>query len=64
MRRAESAQRDRSIEQNGGGKWQTQIEAGRRYRLFVPLLELDVAEVWDAIYMFPSPTAINPATIE
>jgi DNA sulfur modification protein DndC len=50
LRRSESRQRDRSISRAGGEEWQTQIEGGRRYRMFLPILTFDVADVWDAIF--------------
>jgi DNA sulfur modification protein DndC len=62
VRRGESVQRDRSL--NGSGAWQTQEEAGRRYRLFLPILNLDVADVWDAVFALPSPKSIQPKLLE
>src|SRR5262245_46962723 len=44
MRKAESQQRDRTLMRTGGEVWQMQIEGGRRYRLFLPILDLDVYE--------------------
>jgi len=63
MRRAESQQRDRSLARGGDGVWQMQIEGGRQYRLFLPILDLDVYEVWDAIFSLPYPSSIDPEAL-
>lgn len=63
MRRAESQQRDRSLAHAGGDIWQMQIEGGRQYRLFLPILNLDVPDVWDAIFTLPYPTSIDPGAL-
>jgi DNA sulfur modification protein DndC len=36
-----------------------QIEGGRQYRLFLPILDLDVYEVWDAVFSLPYPGSID-----
>lgn len=59
MRKSESQQRNRSIDKNGGGIWQTQSASSRKYRLFVPLLELSVEDVWSCIFDLPYPEAID-----
>lgn len=64
MRNNESEQRNRSLKRGGGGLWQTQIEGNKRYRLFLPIIDLGVAEVWDAIFMLPKPTSVNPRALE
>jgi DNA sulfur modification protein DndC len=63
MRRAESQQRDRSLQRGGGEIWQMQIEGGRQYRLFLPILDLDVFEVWDAVFTLPCPESIEAETL-
>jgi len=63
LRRSESRQRDRSISRAGGEEWQTQIEGGRRYRMFLPILTFDVADVWDAIFTLPNLSGIDPAEL-
>jgi DNA sulfur modification protein DndC len=60
MRRAESQQRDRSLARSGGDIWQMQIEGGRQYRLFLPILDLDVYDVWDTVFALPYPSSIDP----
>lgn len=64
MRRTESQQRERSIEAHGGGQWQTQVEAGKRYRLFLPIVDLPLDDVWDAVFMLPYPKAIDHWSLE
>jgi DNA sulfur modification protein DndC len=64
MRRAESQQRERAIDLHGGGQWQTQFEAGKRYRLFLPILDLPLDDVWDAVFMLPYPKAIDAWSLE
>jgi DNA sulfur modification protein DndC len=60
IRRAESQQRDRSLMRSGDDVWQMQIEGGRQYRLFLPILDLDVYEVWDTVFALPYPGSIDP----
>lgn len=60
MRRAESRQRDRSLARGGGDIWQMQIEGGRQYRMFLPILDFDVYEVWDTVFSLPFPSSIQP----
>ena len=64
MRRTESRQRERAIDGHGGGHWQTQFEAGKRYRLFLPILDLELDDVWDAVFLPPHPKAINAPLLE
>ncbi|RWL81955.1 MAG: phosphoadenosine phosphosulfate reductase, partial [Mesorhizobium sp.] len=64
MRRSESQQRDRSISQNGGEHWQTQNEGSKRYKLFLPILDLDVGQVWDAVFTLKGPNSVQPRTLE
>jgi len=63
MRHGESQQRDRSLQRCGGKIWQTQVEGGHRYRMFLPILDLDVYEVWDAVFTLPRPESIEPHTL-
>jgi DNA sulfur modification protein DndC len=63
MRQGESQQRDRSLHRSGDTFWQKQIESGRRYRLFLPILDLDVYEVWDAVFSLPYPRSIDSAAL-
>lgn len=64
LRSGESVQRDRSLKKNGATHWQTQAEAGGNYRLFLPVLNLSVAEVWDAIFGLPRPVSIRPSELD
>lgn len=64
LRRSESLQRDRAINRSGGGIWQHQAEAGNKYRVFLPIIDLDVPEVWDSIFMLPNPTSVDPQSLE
>lgn len=64
LRRSESVQRDRSLQKEEKGIWQTQREGRQRYRLFLPLLDLDLASVWDAVFMLPRPECIDPKALE
>jgi DNA sulfur modification protein DndC len=60
MRQAESRQRDRSLARGGGDIWQAQIEGGRQYKMFLPILDFDVYEVWDTVFSLPLPSSIEP----
>lgn len=64
MRRSESAQRDRSLDRAGGGYWQDQREGSNQYRLFLPILDLDLGNVWDAVFMLPWPKSIDARELE
>lgn len=64
MRRSESGQRDRSLEKAGGGMWQTQREGRHRYRLFLPVIDLDLGNVWDAVFMLERPRSIDHHNLE
>jgi DNA sulfur modification protein DndC len=59
LRRSESQQRDRSRIKAGGEYWQVQREGTNHYRLFLPILDMTVAEVWDTAYLFPLPRSID-----
>lgn len=59
LRRSESEQRKRSIRKNGDGIWQQQIEGGRKYRVFLPILDLSVSDVWEAIFFMRTPSSVD-----
>lgn len=64
LRGDESQQRDRSIASNGGGVWQRQREAKTRHRIFLPLLNLTISDVWDVNFMFGRPFAFAAKDLE
>jgi DNA sulfur modification protein DndC len=64
MRKAESNQRDRTLQRMGQGMWQTQVEGGRRHCVFLPIVYLDVPAIWDAVFMLPRPAAVDVAALE
>lgn len=64
MRQGESQQRDRSLKKDGNAHWQVQHEAKSKYDLFLPVLKLDVAAVWDAIFMLDEPSSIVASDLE
>lgn len=63
MRRSESQQRDRSL---GGATeyFQPQREGNRSYRLFLPILDLGVPEVWDAVFCLDRPRVLHARELE
>jgi DNA sulfur modification protein DndC len=63
-RRDESQQRRRSIQKYGGGRWQTQGGKKNSYRVFLPILEHDISDVWDSIFMLGMPNSIDPKELE
>lgn len=63
IRRNESVQRDRTIDKQPSGRWQKQREGNKNYDLFLPIIDLGVAEVWDAVFWLDNPKAINPDTL-
>lgn len=60
----ESEQRKRSISRMGGGHWQKQREAKQRYDLFLPILDLNLETVWDAIFSLGTPDSIDASELE
>lgn len=64
LRRAESQQRDRTLAKTPEGQWQKQREGNRDYDLFLPILDLDVPEVWDSIFWLSAPRAIRPKVLQ
>ncbi len=64
MRRSESAQRDRVITKSGGEVWQDQKEGGRRYRIFLPILDLSLTEVWDTVFVLARPLSVDPNELD
>jgi DNA sulfur modification protein DndC len=63
-RRDESEQRRRSIEAHGGGHWQVQTEANHKYELFLPLLNLNLETVWDAVFSLGAPESLDAHALE
>jgi len=59
LRRSESQQRDRTLNGAAEGPWQKQREGNKDYDLFLPILDLSVAEVWDATFWLSQPRSIN-----
>lgn len=63
-RRSESEQRKRSISKYGGDNWQTQKEGKSKVTLFLPILDFDVADVWDTVFLIDNIKSISAAEIE
>jgi DNA sulfur modification protein DndC len=64
LRSSESQQRDRSLARSSGRYWQKQREGTGNYDLFLPIIDLDVPEVWDAVFALGSPQCIEPQALE
>jgi DNA sulfur modification protein DndC len=64
LRKSESQQRDRSLARSDDIYWQKQREGKGEYDLFLPIVELDVSEVWDAIFGLSNPISLNKSTLE
>jgi DNA sulfur modification protein DndC len=64
LRKAESGQRDRSLAQSPNLYWQKQREGRGNYDLFLPIVELDIPQVWDSIFCLSAPTSLNPRDLE
>jgi DNA sulfur modification protein DndC len=64
IRRSESHQRDRTLSNGPEGQWQKQREGSKEYDLFLPILNLDVAEVWDAVFWLEAPRSIDSALLQ
>ena len=64
LRQSESQQRDRLLKKASFSKWQKQSEGNKDYDLYLPILNLGVPEVWDAVFWLSKPRSIDPATLE
>ena len=64
LRQSESQQRDRSLAKSGDRYWQKQREGAGDYDLFLPIVDMDVPEVCDAVFALPIPSSINPRKLE
>jgi DNA sulfur modification protein DndC len=64
LRKAESGQRDRSLAQSADLYWQKQREGRGNYDLFLPIVELDVSQVWDAIFCLSAPNSLRAQDLE
>ncbi len=59
LRRSESIQRSRSIKKAGDDYWQFQNEAGRKYKVFLPIINFDISDVWGTISSIKRPVSID-----
>ncbi|MHB0954255.1 MAG: phosphoadenosine phosphosulfate reductase domain-containing protein [Allorhizobium sp.] len=64
LRQSESQQRDRSLRKSSFSKWQKQNEGNKDYDLYLPILNLGVSEVWDAVFCLSKPRSIIPSALE
>jgi DNA sulfur modification protein DndC len=64
LRRSESRQRDRSLALSEDLYWQKQREGKGEYDLFLPIVEMSVPDVWDAIFGLSSPKCLNRTDLE
>lgn len=64
LRSSESQQRDRSIKRSPDRHWQKQREGRGDYDLFLPIIDLGIPEVWDAVFALAQPNCIDPHALE
>jgi DNA sulfur modification protein DndC len=64
MRENESEQRRRSVTKSGGTVWQTQREGKQSRRIFLPILNFELTDVWDAVYLVKHPRSIDPTALD
>ena len=64
LRKDESRQRDRSLAQSRDLYWQKQREGKGDYDLFLPIVEMGVPDVWDAIFGLSSPKSLDRILLE
>lgn len=64
LRKFESQQRDRTLEKHGNEAWQNKTGKGHSYRMFLPILELSIPDVWDVIFMKGQPQSLKPLILE
>lgn len=59
VRRDESAQRRRSLAIDQGEYWSVQREGVREQKLFMPIIDLTLQEVWDGLAVVPGPSSMD-----
>ncbi|WP_210246777.1 hypothetical protein, partial [Bradyrhizobium sp. UNPA324] len=64
LRKSESRQRDRALALSSSLYWQKQREGKGEYDLFLPIVEMSVPEVWDAIFGLSLPKVLDNSTLE
>lgn len=64
LRSSESQQRDRSLKRSDDRYWQKQREGRGDYDLFLPIVDLDVPEVWDTVFALTRPRCISAKELE
>jgi DNA sulfur modification protein DndC len=64
LRKNESQQRDRTIPTSGNPHWQRQKESAREIDCFLPIIYLNIQEVWDTIFLLQNPKAISVKQLE
>jgi DNA sulfur modification protein DndC len=64
LRQAESQQRDRSLSKNPQLHWQKQREGRGNYDIFLPIINLGIPEVWDAVFALSRPKSIDSQILE
>src|ERR1700722_3013099 len=64
LRKNESQQRDRTIPTSGHPYWQKQKESTRAIDCFLPIIHLNLQEVWDTIFLLQNPKAISVKELE
>lgn len=64
LRKSESNQRDRSLALSDSLYWQKQREGKGDYDLFLPIVEMNLSEVWDTIFCLSAPTSLDKVALE
>jgi DNA sulfur modification protein DndC len=63
VRRGESRQRDRSFGESLDGGWAIQREGVIRHKIFMPIVNLTVEDVWDGLFWIDEPRAVDPTKL-
>lgn len=64
VRKFESQQRDRTLKRHGNEKWQVKGKQGYSYRMYLPILDFSVEDVWDVVFMRGKPHSLNANALE
>lgn len=64
VRKFESQQRDRTLKKHGNEKWQIKGKQGYSYRMYLPILDFSVEDVWDVVFMHGKPFSLNAQALE
>ena len=64
IRKHESQQRDRTLNKFDNKEWQNKNKEKYNYRMYLPILNFSIEDVWDVIFVEGNPKSLNPIELE